>query len=128
MLRFPPHEWIQGLLALFGEEIIKAIKQGKIKFDKYEDDDYSFAQLAGDCFNPYCNEDIPPATLKKRAAAFKRRISTAGVWFIQSSYWTGRSWEGTKDIIDNSIGGFVGNDFFVSSNSINIDTPISQVI
>ncbi|TNC80842.1 MAG: hypothetical protein C9356_12010 [Oleiphilus sp.] len=100
--------------------VILAIKLGKIRISKERSDDWTFKELAGDLFSEEANPDISPKTLRKQAAAFKQRIYRAGVWTMVSEYWTGREWESLTGIRDNSIGGFVGSDFFGSGYELQI--------
>jgi hypothetical protein len=86
-----------------------AIRQGKISLGRSIDDLASFADLAGDVFDPEVNDNIDAAQLKREEKAFKARINRSGSWVFESSFWTGREWE-YADV----IGGFVGWDFIGS--------------
>ena len=95
-------------------EVINAIMLGKIRITKIADEISTFEDLSGDIFNEEANPDIPPLILKKEKTSFKRRINNSGVWTMLSEYWNGREWENLIGIDENSISGFVGNDFFGS--------------
>ena len=95
-------------------DIINAMMVGKIRITKLSDDISSFDDLAGDIFNEDINSDIAPLLLRRQKARFKRRINDSGVWTMMSEFWNGREWENLVGIDDNSISGFVGNDFFGS--------------
>lgn len=94
--------------------VIKAIKTGKISVSRERDEYASFSDLCGDVFNPEVNKDIPPAELKRQERVYRRRFNRTGCWVMVARYWTGRYWEDQKGLVDNSIGGFVGYDFFGS--------------
>lgn len=96
------------------ETLTKAILSGKIKVEAQPDTTWRYEDLSGDVFNPDVNNDICPKELKRQERNFKARIHRAGVWFVESSYWTGRDWESIEGISDNAISGFVGSDFFGS--------------
>ena len=96
------------------EELTRAILAGKIRVEAQADTTWRFEELAGDVFNPEVNKDLCSKQLKREERNFKARIQRAGVWFVESSYWTGRSWESIEGISDNAISGFVGTDFFGS--------------
>jgi len=100
--------------------IIDAVKVGKISIEREEDSYWSFEDLAGDCFNPDANPDIPAGELKRQKNNFESRIRNSGVWAHSSSYWSGRSWEHTEDLAHNHICGFVGSDFFGSGYEVQI--------
>lgn len=96
------------------ESITLAVRQGKIRLTRMADDCASFDDLAGDCFNPDANPSVDAEQLKREAKNFRNRIARSGAWIMVSEYWTGRHWESLEGIDGNSIGGFVGHDFFGS--------------
>lgn len=93
----------------FEQAIERAVRQGQIRLARFRDDDATFEELAGDCFNPAVNDSIPVAQLKREEINFKARIRRSGTWLYQSQFWTGREWE-AADV----MGGFVGWDFMGS--------------
>lgn len=91
-----------------------AVKQGKIRLTRIEDDFATISDLMGDCFDTsYCTTDQARADIAKEKTQFKRRIYNQKVWIYTSSYWDGREW---NDV--DSVGGFVGYDFFGSNYDI----------
>jgi len=85
---------------------------GYVYIDR-QDDDLGIDDLFGDCFDPNVNSDINPNVLKKQRAAAIDRASREGLWIMvakakkdDSNY---DGWEET-----DSIGGFVGDDFYGS--------------
>jgi len=101
-------------------KIIKAVRDGKIRITRFNDDFCSYAELAGDCFNSSVNPDVDPDTLAKDERNFKARIRRQGVWVYESASWTGREWQSDIGIFDNILGGNVGYDFFGSGYEIQI--------
>ena len=97
------------------EGIEHALRQGKIRLVRFNDDTASFEDLAGDCFNPEVNEGIPAEQLKREEVNFKTRIRRAGKWAYQSQMWTGRDW-----VVSDTIGGFVGWDFMGSGYELQV--------
>jgi hypothetical protein len=102
------------------EEVLAAIKLGKIRITRVADEDSIFDDLSCDMFNEEVNSDIAPIQLRKEASAFKRRMREQGVWTMWAEYWTGREWENLEGLNDNCIGGFVGHDFFGSGYELQI--------
>lgn len=100
--------------------ITNAIRQGKIRLTRQHDGLASFEDLAGDCFNPDANPSVPSDQLKREATNFRNRLIRSGAWVMTAEYWTGRYWEGLLGCEGNSIGGFVGNDFFGSGYELQV--------
>jgi len=85
-------------------DVIKAIKQGKIRVINVRDEDYdltSFDKLYG-------------------ADSIKRRAMNLGVYTAEAQYWTGREWEGLVGIKNNTISGFIGTDFIGSGSELQL--------
>lgn len=85
-------------------DVIKAIKQGKIRVINVRDEDYdltSFDELEG-------------------AELIKRRAMNLGVYTAEAQYWTGREWEGLVGIKNNTISGFIGTDFIGSGSELQL--------
>lgn len=90
------------------EGVFSVIKNdGLATISKERDAYYSFADHAGDCFDPTVNTDIAPEELKRQEKRELARFNRQGVWYHTLSV------EG-KEIDDCSIGGFVGNDLYGS--------------
>lgn len=85
-------------------DVIKAIKQGKIRVINVRDEDYdltSFDEL--EC-----------------VGLIKRRAMNLGVYTAEAQYWTGREWEGLVGIKNNTISGFIGTDFIGSGSELQL--------
>lgn len=94
---------------------ILGIKQGKIRLRATEDNYYCIKSILGDLFSPYENPEICPKLLLKQEKAYKAKVYRNKVWTMYGEYWTGREW-----IECDSIGGFVGNDFFGSGYEMQV--------
>lgn len=71
------------------------------------DHHYSLADLAGDCYRPECNPNVPRSKLDKEYAAFVTRIEVDGVCGIVAEY---RDHNGEWEHADSCFG-FVGDDW-----------------
>lgn len=88
------------------EAIFKLLEQdGLACISKERDDYYTFSDHEGDCFNPEVNSNIDPEQLKKERKREMARFNRQGVWY-HSLVVMGEH--------QDSIGGFVGNDFYGS--------------
>lgn len=89
---------------------------GLFKFEAIPDEDYSFRDLCGDCYNPHANPDIPPARLEKERKAFQSRVYRQGVWGVKIRVRLNRDRDWDCDQVPgmDSIWGFVGDDFIDS--------------
>lgn len=91
--------------------VFLALQELKLVTLKREPDDWvSYDDLMGDSYDPEANPDIDPNVLKKQEEAFRQRIDVEGVYVYSSAYLLP---DGTTEDSD-TIGGFVGNDFFGS--------------
>lgn len=80
-------------------------RDGLVEIERTRDNDLSFDDLAGDAFTPAANPDTKPATLARRASAFRQRIREDGVWIMTLL---------VEDEEITSCGGFIGDDFYGS--------------
>lgn len=80
-------------------------EDGLASISKEEDNYYTFSDHAGDCYDPIVNDGIPAADLKRQERNERARFNRQGVWFHSLTVLG-------KDL--DSIGGFVGNDFYGS--------------
>lgn len=89
---------------------------GLFKFEAIPDEDYSFRDLCGDCYNAAANPDIPPARLEKERKAFRSRVDRQGVWGVKIRVRLnrGKDWDCAQVPGMDSIWGFVGDDFIGS--------------
>lgn len=76
------------------------------------DEDYTFADLCGDTYNPEACPDIPAAQLAKEKKAFRSRVSRQGVWgfILEVRGSSAVAWGVPGESLD-SMWGFVGADF-----------------
>ena len=82
-------------------------EQGRVRMTQGADD-LSFADLAGDCYDPDVNSDINASLLKKQENQERERIDVDGVW-CHSSWWRTDRDDGFEAA--DSCGGFIGDDF-----------------
>lgn len=101
-------------------EVIEAIKVGKIRLTLVRDDDYDIDDLCGDCFDPIVNCDVSKNVLSRQRNSFLRRVREQGVHCAVSEYWTGRDWESFEGVEHNVIGGFVGQDVLGSGYELQL--------
>ena len=80
---------------------------GLASISKERDQDYTFADHAGDCFDATVNTDIAPEELKRQEKRERARFHRLGTWYHTLTV------DG-KEIDDCSIGGMVGNDLYGS--------------
>ncbi|MDC8832828.1 hypothetical protein [Alteromonas gilva] len=78
---------------------------GLARITKELDEYFTFADHAGDIYNPECNPDIPKDELKKQERRERARFNRQGVHY-HSLFVMG--------VQEDSIAGFVGNDFYGS--------------
>ncbi len=86
---------------------------------KERDEFYTFADHAGDMYDPEVNDDIHPEELKTQRRRELARFNRAGVWFY------------TLNVLGNeldSMGGFVGNDFCSSGYVIDFYASALQEV
>ncbi|EGQ9299079.1 hypothetical protein HJ202_24800 [Vibrio parahaemolyticus] len=102
------------------DKVALAVRLGKIRFIKQEDQYVDLKALSGDLFDPDVNIDISKEELKRSESAFRVRVHREGVWIVESQYWTGRAWEGIEGISNNVICGFVGDDFVGSGYELDL--------
>lgn len=84
---------------------------GLVMLARDPDDHLSMDDLFGDSFDPVVNSDMNPNVLKKQREEAERRVELEGTWFMEASYRDpgGDGWHSA-----DSIGGFVGEDFWGS--------------
>ena len=80
-------------------------RDGLAYIAKEEDAYYTFADHAGDCFDPTVNTDIDPEELKRQERRERARMSRQGAWYHTLH---------VDGVEGDCIGGFVGNDFYGS--------------
>ncbi len=86
---------------------------------KERDEFYTFADHAGDLFNPEVNNNIDPEELKTQRRRELARFNRAGTWFY------------SLNVLGNeldSMGGFVGNDFNGSGYDIDFYASALQEV
>ncbi|UCW44093.1 hypothetical protein [Vibrio phage F23s1] len=94
-------------------------RDGLARINKETDSFYSFADHAGDCFDPEVNKDIDPAELKRQRKNELARFNRQGVYYHELIV-LGETL--------GSIGGFVGNDFYGSGYDIDFyNTAINHI-
>lgn len=110
----PSHYYTQDLTELNKTWLKTAItkacfelfeRDGLATITRESDDCYNFGDLCGDSYCPIANPSIDPDLLKKQRRAFQARVRNQGVWFYDLIVLGERA---------DSIGGFVGNDFYGS--------------
>lgn len=84
-------------------------RDGLAHIEKWDDETYELDHLLGDCFCPIANPDIDPAELKRQKRNYLARINRQGVH--------GHTLHVLGNELD-SIGGFVGNDFYGSGYDV----------
>lgn len=82
-------------------------QDGLAHIEKHRDEFYTFADHAGDCFDPEVNSDIAPAELKRREKRERARFNRHGVWYHVLTVLGG-------EVEHGCIGGFVHRDFWGS--------------
>lgn len=95
--------WLETAVSVACFEVLK--RDGLALIQKKEDNFYTFADHEGDCFDPSVNSDISPEELKRQRKRERARFNRQGVW-----YHTLVVLHEERD----SIGGFVGDDFYCS--------------
>jgi hypothetical protein len=60
--------------------VTSAFMLGLFRIVLVEDDNYSFEDLCGDCYNPEANPDIEVTTLARQKRAFRARVNSQGVY------------------------------------------------
>ena len=86
---------------------------------KERDEFYTFADHAGDVFDPEVNDDIDPEELQTQCRRERARFNRAGTWFH------------SLNVLGNeldSMGGFVGNDFNGSGYDIDFYASALQQV
>ena len=77
-------------------------KDGVATITREKDDFFTFADWAGDCFDPDINNNVPAEELKTQRKRALARFNRNGVWY-HTLYVLGEELD--------AIGGFVGKDF-----------------
>ncbi|UTQ72830.1 hypothetical protein [Vibrio phage vB_VpS_CC6] len=109
--------WIDNA---YSKAVFKQLEvDGLAHINKESDSFYSFADHAGDCFDPEVNKDIDPAELKRQRKNELARFNRQGVYYHELIV-LGETL--------GSIGGFVGNDFYGSGYDIDFyNTAITHI-
>ena len=102
------YESYVGLKAVFD----RLDDAGYVYIDR-RDDDLPAYEVFGDCFDPNVNSDINPNVLKKQHAEALDRVNCEGQWImVAKAKKDDGNYDGWEET--DSIGGFVGDDFYGS--------------
>lgn len=96
-------QWFKSAIAKASFDLF--VVDGLATIEKHEDNFYTFTDHAGDCYCPITNGDIDPKELRRQEKNERARFNRQGCFYI------------VLNVLGNeldSIGGFVGNDFYGS--------------